>query len=132
MAAEDEQGGTRDVHELAERAVDDVSQLAHAYAGVAKREVVAAGEHAAWPATIAVVGGLMACTGLGLFVASPAIPSTNRRLKRRTRGLAYLYIALGGAAAAFGLLALTGVVSQSLPRTRRGLRDVVETVQEHL
>ncbi len=60
MEPEDQGSGARRTDELTERTADDVAALAHRYTGVAKREVAAAGERAAWPAAVAAIGGLLA------------------------------------------------------------------------
>src|SRR5690242_15201356 len=95
MNEETPPSGDRRIGELTERTADDVAALAHAYAGVARREVAHAGERAAWPAAAAAVGGLVAVVGVGLLFASPAVPSANRRLKRRVRFVSIAYLALG-------------------------------------
>ena len=52
---------------LSRQTADDVSRLAHAYAGVARREAAAAGERALWPAAATAIGALLALVGIGVL-----------------------------------------------------------------
>jgi hypothetical protein len=124
--------GDRRIDELTERTADDVAALAKAYTGVAKREVARAGERAAWPAAVAAIGGLLTVVGVGMLVASPAVPSTNKRLKRRARLVSMAYLALGGAAVFVGGGALVATMRRALPRTRRNLHEAVEALRERV
>lgn len=116
----------RRLDELTERTADDVTELARAYAGVARNEAAEAGERALWPAAVAAAGGVLAVVGLGVLVASPAIPGQERRLKRRMRLYGAGYLVLGAAATIAGVLVLGSEVQGALPRTRRGLRELVD------
>ena len=122
----------RGTDELTERAVDDVAALAHRYAGVAKREVVAAGERAAWPMAVVALGGLFAVVGGGMLIASPAVPSAQYRLKRRVRFAAIAYVTLGLAGVIAGGAALAATVRHALPRTRHNLHESVDVVRDRL
>ena len=124
--------GDRRIDELTERTADDVAALAHAYTGVAKREVASAGERAAWPAAIAALGGLLAFVGVGMLVASPAVPSTNERLRRRVRFVSMAYLALGAAGVFVGGGALVATMRRALPRTRRNLHEAVDVLRERI
>jgi Na+/melibiose symporter-like transporter len=122
----------RRVDRLQERTAEDIAALAHEYAGLAKSEVKAAGERATWPAAIAAIGGLLCVVGVGMFVASPAVPRQQRRLKRRMRSVATAYLVVGGAAAVVGALALVTTLTHALPRTRRGVASAVDTLKQKL
>lgn len=122
----------REIEQLTQRTVDDVAALAHEYAGVAKHELASAGERALWPAAIGAIGGLLVVVGVGMFVASPAVPSAQRRLKRRVRFLATSYVALGGLGAIVGLGALVAAARHALPRTRRNVAETVDLMRGRL
>jgi len=102
--AKDDQTDPGRLDDLATRAADDVAALAHQYASVAKREVAVAGERAAWPAATGVGGALMALVGTGMLLALPAVPSSDRRLRRRMRLFAVGYLFVGGLGCAFGFV----------------------------
>lgn len=130
------EGETRDtkpsgqrLDELTRRTADDVSELAHEYAGVAKREAAEAGERALWPAATAAIGAILAAVGVGVLFSSPAVPGQQRRLKRRMRGLGFAYVVLGGLGLVVGGLALARTMGEALPRTRRGLRALVDELK---
>lgn len=130
---EEKQGtGQPRIDALTERTADDVAALAHAYAGVAKREVAAAGERAAWPAAIAAIGGLLVVVGTGLLIASPAVPATQRRLKRRVHFVALTYLVLGAAGGIVGGGALVAGMRRALPRTRHNVKEAVDVLRERI
>ena len=131
-ATMNEENEGRRIDELTERTVDDVAALAHKYAGVAKREMASAGERAAWPAAAAAIGAVLAVVGSGMLVASPAVPSAQRRLKRRMRFAALAYVTLGLAALVVGGGALVATIRRALPRTRRNLHEAVDVVRERI
>ena len=132
MDEEKQASGDRRIDELTQRTADDVAALAREYAGVAKHEVAVAGERAAWPAAAAAIGSLLAVVAVGMLVASPAIPSTNKRLKRRVRLVSFAYLALGGVGAIVGGGALMATMRQALPRTRHNLEEAVDVVRDRL
>jgi len=132
MSEETRAPGDQDIEQLTQRTVDDVAALAHQYAGVAKNELASAGEQALWPAAIGTIGGLLVLVGMGMFVASPAVPSTQRRLKRRVRAVAISYVALGGVGALVGLGALIAAARHAMPRTRRNVAETVDVLRERL
>jgi hypothetical protein len=121
-----------DIEKLTQRTVDDVAALAHQYAGVAKHELASAGEQALWPAAIGALGGLFVVVGVGMLVASPAVPSAQRRLKRRVRFVATSYVALGGIGAIVGLGALISAARHALPRTRHNVAETVDVLRDRL
>src|SRR6185312_12868750 len=122
----------RRIGDLTERTADDVAALARAYGGVARREVTHAGERAAWPAATLALGGLLAIVGVGMLFASPAVPPSSRRLRRRVRLVSLTYLTLGVAGAIAGAGAFVAAMRHALPRTRRNLREAVDTVRERL
>lgn len=124
--------GDRRLDELTERTVDDVAALARAYGGVARREVTRAGERAAWPAATIAIGGLLAIVGVGMLFASPAVPPSSRRLRRRVRLVSLAYLTLGAVGALTGAGALVATMRRALPRTRHNLREAVDTVRDRL
>jgi hypothetical protein len=124
--------GDRRIDELTSRTADDVAALAHEYAGVARHEVAVAGERALWPAAIAAIGGLIAVVGTGLLIASPAVPSANKRLKRRVRFVAFAYLGLGAVGAVIGGGALLATVRSALPRTRHNVKEAVDVVRDRI
>ena len=129
---EDEQGQEPRTDELTRRAADDVAALAHRYAGVARREVAAAGERALWPTALAALGTVLLLVGGGMLVASPAVPPAQRRLKRRLHLVALGYLTVGAAGAIAGGLALVAGMRGALPRTRHNVHEAIDTIRERL
>ena len=129
MSNDENRTEPRRLDQLAERAADDVAALAHQYTGVAKREVAAAGARAMWPAATAAVGAVVAVVGAGLLFASPAVPSSNRLLRRRMRAFAVGYLLVGGLGCGIGLIGLGDTLTRALPRTRRGLHAILDAVR---
>jgi hypothetical protein len=127
-----ETSSDRRVDDLMRRTADDVATLAHEYANVAKREVAAVSERAMWPGAIAAVGALLAVVGVGMLVASPAVPSTNARLRRRLHFAALAYLAFGAAGALVGGGAFVATLRHALPRTRRNVHEAVDVVRDRL
>jgi len=117
---------------LQERTAEDLAELAEEYTGLAKREAKVAGERASWPAAVCAIGGVVGVVGVGMLVASPAVPGGQRRLKRRLRVVATAYLVLGGAAAAIGGLALARTLVHALPRTRAGVAGAVDIIRDKL
>ena len=132
MSEEPRAPGDRRIDALTERTAEDVTALARAYAGVARREVVSAGERAAWPALSLTVGGLLAVVGVGMLFASPAVPPAQHRLRRRVRLVSITYLTLGAVGAFVGAGALVATMRRALPRTRRNLREAVDVVRERI
>ena len=132
MSEERPGGGDRRIDDLTERTVDDMTALAHAYAGVARREVARAGERAAWPAASIAIGGLLSIVGVGMLFASPAVPPSHRRFRRRVRFVSLAYLTLGAVGALVGAGALVATMRRALPRTRRNLQEAVDVVRERI
>ena len=132
MEGDNRGSGQGSTDELTRRTADDVAALAHRYAGVAKREVASAGERAIWPAVTAAVGGLLVIVASGMLVASPAVPPSQPRLKRRVRFVAFAYLALGGAGALLGSAALYAGMRKALPRTRHNVREAIDVIRDRL
>jgi hypothetical protein len=122
----------RRLDDLTQRTADDVATLARTYAGVARDEMTEAGARAVWPTAVAAIGGLLAIVGAGVLVTSPAVPSGERRLKRRMRAFGFGYLIVGGLGAVVGVLALGSEVTNALPRTRGRLRALVDAFRRRV
>ncbi|MCA1663656.1 MAG: hypothetical protein LC659_05210, partial [Myxococcales bacterium] len=59
------------------------------------------------------------------LLARPAVPRSERRLRRRMRLFAVGYLLLGGLGCAVGLRDLGETLTRALPRTRRGLHSLL-------
>jgi uncharacterized protein (DUF1786 family) len=66
------------------------------------------------------------------LIASPAVPSANKRLKRRVRFVAFAYLGLGAVGAVIGGGALLATVRSALPRTRHNVKEAVDVVRDRI
>jgi hypothetical protein len=129
-------GMDEDIRDPARNIVSNARRIGSAFAGRTKELSEAALHEAAPAGGLAGLGVLVAGIGGVLLLVAPVVPWRNRQLRRRMLAFSGLYIAAGGAAAAFGGLtardAIRARARDAANEVKRGTEAIKDEVEREM